>query len=228
VIATSYEVGGKWAAGRASVDFSAYRTDVRDDIFFVASSATLVDGFFSNIGPTRREGIEIGTSYALSPGLAMYANYAWTHATFQSASQLFTPRSEADPSGPIFGENDVQPGDELPLVPDHQVRAGVRVGLPHGFEAGVEARYVGTRWLRGDEANETTKLPDYVVGDLRLSWRGGPWGVSAIATNFWDHRYASFGTFNTDRQTGSVVRFLTPGLPFQLRLRIERNFGAGE
>lgn len=228
VIATSYEVGGKWAAGRASVDFSAYRTDVRDDIFFVASDAALFEGFFSNIGPTRRDGVEVGANYTLSSRVSLYANYAWTHATFRAASDLFSPRSAADPSSPIFGPNDVQPGDELPLVPRHQARAGARIGLPAGFETGVDARYVGTRWLRGDEANETTKLPDFLVADVRVAWRGGPWGVSAIASNVWDHRYPTFGTFNTNRQTDTVERFLTPGLPFQLRLRIERNFGAGQ
>jgi outer membrane receptor protein involved in Fe transport len=225
VVATSYEVGGQWQLGALAMDLSVYRTSVRDDIFFISSDAALFQGFFANIGNTRRDGVELGARYALGANTSVYANYAWTRATFRTAASLFSPRSVADPSSPIFGRNAVEPGDELPLVPDHQLHGGIRTALPSGFEVGLDARFVGPRWLRGDEANETTRLPSYLVADTRVAWHGGPWGVSAIVSNLWDHRYATFGTFNTNRQSGVVERFLTPGLPVQLRVRLEREIG---
>jgi hypothetical protein len=40
-----------------------------------------------------------------------------------------------------------------------------------------------------------------------------------------DRKYATFGTFNEDRQTDQVERFLTPGMPRHLKLIIRRSFG---
>jgi len=39
--------------------------------------------------------------------------------------------------------------------------------------AGLDARYIGRQWLRGDEENVTRQLSDYVVADLSLTltWR---------------------------------------------------------
>jgi len=48
----------------------------------------------------------------------------------------------------------VNTGDRLPLVPDHQVKIGGLLSLPAGVQFGLDARYIGAQWLRGDEANE--------------------------------------------------------------------------
>ena len=228
VVATSVELGGKWVVGPAVFDASVYRTAVRDDIFFIAADSALFQGYFSNIGNTRREGIELSGRLAVGGATSVYVNYAYTRATFRTAADISSQRTRADPASGLRGENKVQPGDELPLVPNHQVRAGLQAALGRGFDAGLDARYVGTRWLRGDEANETAKLPAYLTADVRLGWRAGPWGVSGIVSNVLDHRYATFGTFNTNRASGNVERFLTPGPPIELRLRVERAFGAAE
>ncbi len=224
VIATTYEIGGRLVRGTAIFDVSAYRTDVRNDIFFIASDAALFEGFFQNIGDTRREGVEVSGRFAFSEAYTGYVNYAYTRATFQTEAEIFSPREEADVTSPIFGENEVVPGDELPLVPSHQIRAGALADIGRGLQLGAQFRYVGPQWLRGDEANETTRLSDYATLDLRLGWEFGPWEVSGILTNVFDATYASFGTFNENRQTGEIERFLTPGLPRAVKLIVRRNF----
>ncbi len=59
VVGTTFEVGGQVVRGPAIVNASLYRTNVRDDISFIQSEAAVFEGFFDNIGSTRREGIEL-------------------------------------------------------------------------------------------------------------------------------------------------------------------------
>jgi iron complex outermembrane receptor protein len=224
VVATTFEVGGRLVRGPAIVDLSLYRTNVRDDIFFIASEAALFEGFFDNIGDTRREGVELGARFLIGESHSLYANYALTRATFQTEAELFSPREEADPGSGLQGENEVEVGDRLPLVPDHQIRVGGQVGLGYGLRVGADVRYVGRQWLRGDEANETAKLADYVTTDLRLGWELGPWELSGIVNNVFDRHYASFGTFNENRVSGEVERFLTPGGARGVRVVVRRAF----
>jgi len=227
VKATTYELGGRLIAGQAILSASVYRTDVRDDVFLFASDSSptgsTIEGYFDNLDRTRREGIELAGQLFLRGGHSLYANYAWTRATFQSAAEIFSIRED------FGGENEVQPGDELPLVPAHQFKLGGSFRLPSGFFAGADGRYIGTQWLRGDEANEESKLDGYFVADARLGWRGAGWEVVAVGNNIFQNTYASFGTFNVNQGAGDVLeRFLTPGHRRVVRLVIRRNFGAGD
>lgn len=225
VVATTYELGARWIVGPALLNAAVYRTDVKDDIFFIASETAIFEGHFANIGNTRREGFEIAAEWPLAGGHRLYGNYAYTRATFRTEEiEIFSLREEADPASPLFGENEIEVGSRIPLVPGHQIRAGATVTLPAGFHAGLDARYTGKQWLRGDEANETEPLPGYAVADLRLEWEGERWGVSGLVTNLFDSKRAVFGTFNENRETGEVERFLTPLQARAFKLIVRRSF----
>lgn len=234
VNAVTYEIGGRWARGLSVASASVYRTDVRHEIFFVASPGALMSGFFTNLSRTRREGVELALqSASFGDRLTWYANYAYTHATFRTDAVLFSIRSDDDfADNPLAGPNTVRAGDELPLVPDHQVKAGALMQLPAGLELGLDGRFTGHQWLRGDEANETTPLASYFVANARLGYTRAGWSVSGIVTNVFDSKRATFGTFNENRQTGELERFLTPlnALAFKLVARRELGHGsnAGE
>lgn len=226
VRATTYEMGGRWARGAAVVSGSLYRSEVRDEIFFVASESALLSGFFTNIDQTRREGAELSAQVSLGDRFFGYLNYAYTRATFRTAAELFTVRSDsAFVASPLFGPNAVRPGDQLPLVPAHQLKAGALVRVPAGFEAGVDGRFIGRQWLRGDEANETQPLIGYFVADARVGYGAGGWEIAAIVTNLFDSKRAVFGTFNENRRTGELERFLTPLNARGFKLIVRREFG---
>jgi len=202
---------------------------VKNDVFLFPNESVVtgstIEGFFDNLEKTRREGVELGVHVGFRGGHAAYANYAWTRATFQSVAEIFSIREEAG------GENEVEPGDRLPLVPDHQVKFGASVRLPAGFKLGADARYVGQQWLRGDEANETQPLDGWFAADARVTWEAGNWEVTGLVTNVFDERYANFGTFNInqgDPAGATLERFLTPGQARAFRLVIRRSFGARE
>ena len=46
-----------------------------------------------NLGKTRRAGVELAAAYQFPAGHSVYANYAYTRATFQSDADIFTIRS---------------------------------------------------------------------------------------------------------------------------------------
>jgi hypothetical protein len=102
----------------------------------------------------------------------------------------------------------------------------VRVG--RYFHVGADARYTGKQWLRGDEANVTDKLDDYVVTDARLGVEFDRWEVSGVVTNVLQNRYASFGTFNVNQGNpagATVERFLSPGSERMFRLIVRASLG---
>jgi outer membrane receptor protein involved in Fe transport len=227
VRAVTLELGGHVARGSLLVTASAYRTGVRDEIFFVAAEGALVSGYFTNLDRTRREGIELGVEGNGAGGsLAWYANYAYTRATFQSGATLFSIRADERFAGsPLAGADDVRPGDRFPLVPDHQVKAGGQYEFAHGLQLGLDARYTGRQWLRGDEANVTAPLAPHTELNARIAVARGAWNVGAIVTNLFDSRRATFGTFNENRGTGALERFLTPVGARAAKLVIRRTFG---
>ncbi|MBK8002675.1 MAG: TonB-dependent receptor [Gemmatimonadetes bacterium] len=227
VRAVTYEVGGSLIAGNALLSASAYRTDVRDDIGLFASdsspSGSTIEGYFDNLDKTRRLGVEASATLFVRGGHTLYANYAFTKATFQSEAEIFSIRED------FGGENEVEVGDEMPLVPSHQVKFGGSVNLSRGFFAGADGRYIGSQYLRGDEANEEPKLDGYFVADARLGWRGQGWEIVAVGNNIFQNKYATFGTFNVNQGGGDVLeRFLTPGYRRVVRLVVRRSFGGGE
>lgn len=227
VVATTYEAGVQWARGPAALAASVYRTGVRDDIFLFPCEedgepeGSTIDGFFANVDRTRREGAEVDARMQVRGRHSLYASYAFNRATFQVGGiELFSIRGEEG------GDNEVEVGDRFPLVPAHTVRAGALFALPGAVRLGVDARYTGERWLRGDEANEEEPLDPHFVADLRVGYRTGGWEIRGIVENALDARYATFGTFNLNQGAGSALeRFLTPSQPRTFRLTVRREFG---
>jgi len=226
VVATTLEVGGQVVRGQAILNASVYRTNVRDDISFIQSETAVFEGFFDNIGTTRREGVELALQVIPSEQLSLYANYAYTRATFRTDADIFSIRADNRFIGaPLSGDNNVEPGDRLPLVPDHQAKFGGLLSLPVGLQFGADFRYIGRQWLRGDEANEIASLKGYAVANLRAGFSRANWELSAVVTNAFNRQPAIFGTFNENRRTGALERFLTPMNARSFKLVVRRAFG---
>lgn len=226
VVATTLETGVRWNTAGWAVDAAVYRTNVRDDIFLFPyhdehePEGSTIDGFFANLPLTRREGVELTARGDLRGGHSVHAAYGFTRATFQSGAEIFSIREAAG------AENDVEPGDRLPLVPDHSASAGVSIRVRPSLAAGGEVRYTGRRWLRGDEANETAPLAGFTTLALHASAILGRWTIDASLTNALDARYASFATFNINQGAGDALeQFLTPGARRALQLRLRRVIG---
>ena len=226
VVATTFETGVRWAAGPAELSASAYRTEVRDDIFLLPyheegePEGSTIDGFFANVDATRREGIEAGARVQLPGGHRFWASYAFTRGTFRTGGvEIFSVREAAG------GENEVEVGDNLPLLPRHTGAAGATLALPAGIRLGADVRHVGARWRRGDEANEEEPLASYTVADARLELELRGWELRASARNVLGTRYATFSTFNLNQGAGGrLEEFLTPGEPRSISVSLARRW----
>ena len=227
VRATTYELGGKVLRGNVLLNASVYRTDVRDEIFFIQSPGSLVSGFFTNLDKTRREGVELSlASSLLDDRVSWYANYAYTKATFRSDADIFSTRSnDAFEGSPLFGPNSVTPGDRMPLVPANQLKGGFSARLPRGFRVGLDGRWLGSQYLRGDEGNEERQLGAYFVLGGRAGYTHGAWDFSMVVTNALNNHDPVFGTFNENAETGGLERFLTPLTARTFNFIIRRTFG---
>jgi outer membrane receptor protein involved in Fe transport len=194
-----------------------YWTDVRDDILFVAPTATT--GYFQNIAATRRAGVEASLRWTSSAGAQVYVNYGYTSATFETTALLSTGREP--------GNETVMPGDRMPMIPNHRVNAGIAVpALKNRLRFRVDGRYVGEQFLRGDEENVEVRLPAYGVADISVEVSLGNYELRVMVPNVLDRKYTTFGTFaeNPTAPGSPVQRFLTPGQPRHLLASVSVTF----
>jgi iron complex outermembrane receptor protein len=236
VKASTFEAGFRYAGDRYSFSGSAYYTDVKNDIFLTPfqqadePAGSTIDGYFVNLGKTRRAGAEIAAAYRFPAGHSLYANYAYTRATFESPADIFTVRSVDDPgvANPFPAENQVAPGDRIPLVPSHEIKFGGLARIGEYLSLGADGRYIGNEYLRGDEANVTAPLNSYFVADARVGVEIGRWEVNGIVTNLFQNENPIFGTFNINQESPSgpaVERFLTPNQRRMFRLVVRTTLG---
>ena len=100
-----------------------FRTTNDDDILFISAGALTNEGFFDNVGETRRDGVEANLGGAAGERLTWSLDYTYLDATFR---EDFTVMSPNHPEA-VDGEIEVESGDRLPLIPEQLLKAGVRI-----------------------------------------------------------------------------------------------------
>ena len=60
---------------------------------------------------------------------------------------------------------------------------------------------------------------------MRAGVTKGDWELSAVVTNVFDSHAPVFGTFNENRRTGELERFLTPMGARAVKVVVRRGFG---
>jgi iron complex outermembrane receptor protein len=209
VIALTVELGlrGRMpaTAGERSAlswNLGVFRTNLDDDIYGIATS--LSSGFFQNIGSTRRQGIEAGLKYQ-GTAWSTYLSYSYVDARFESP--LLLP----SPSNPFQDENgniQVEPGDRLPGIPQHRIKAGADYAVLAHWSIGASLRFVSSQYYVGDAANQLPPLPSYTVLGLHSSYRiTDRFECFAHIDNLLDAHYATYGILSDPTGIGA------PGVP---------------
>lgn len=221
VVGWNYETGFDWEpwAG-TTVELSAFRMDVRNEIVFVTSRAAA--GYFQNIARTRRDGLETSAHVSLPGRLRLSASYAYLDATYRSDALLAS----------ALDSNAVHPGDRLALSPRHRATASVEQTVLLGgsiLQVALSVRAVSSQFLRGDEANRSAPLPGYAVADLHVAIEREHFSLGADVGNIFDRRYVVYGVYG-DNPKGpyggpapanpSVERFVTPAYPRALTVTL--------
>ena len=102
------------------------------------------------------------------------------------------------------------------------IEACLRAVQSRLYHVGIRARVARSTVA---EANETRPLDSYALLNARAGYRLGRWEIAGIVTNVFDSKRATFGTFNENRQTGQIERFLTPLSARAVRLIVRHEFG---
>ena len=209
VVSHTWEAGlrGHFSAaeigpGQFTWNASLFRTDVDDDIYGVATS--LSAGYFQNIGGTRRQGAELGLRYA-DDRLSAFLNYSYVDATFQSS---FLLNSSLNPYADMYGDIQVRPGDILPGIPAHRIKAGADFHVTSSWLVGMDLVYESPQYFRGDESNQMGSLPGYAVVNLHSRYElTDHVELFVNVVNALDAKYATFGVLGDPTGIGA------PGIP---------------
>jgi outer membrane receptor protein involved in Fe transport len=198
-----------------------------DDILFVASTQTGF-GYFKNFGETRRQGIEAslkGRVWRFDLG----GGYTFLDATYQSPETV----DGASNSTAIDDTIQIRPGDRIPLIPRHMLKAFAALQATKKFSIDLDFLAASRSFARGNENNLSQPVgqlflgpgtsPGYGVVNLGARYQVHPkLQLFAEIDNLLDHRYytgAQLGpTGFTDQGTfiaGTIVHatFYAPGAP---------------
>jgi iron complex outermembrane receptor protein len=211
VIARTLEAGarGRWRRPAVRFDYDAafFRTSNADDILFVSAGALTNQGYFANVGATRRWGVEAGLRGQL-PLARSAALLSWSaHYTYLEASfrEDFTAPSPNHPNAE-GGQTAVHAGAQLPGIPRHIAKAGLGFGWANRASLDLDVAGSAGVYLRGDEANLLPRTRGYLIANLRASLRvSEPLTLFVKVANLFDARYATFGAL------GNAAPVLGPG-----------------
>lgn len=215
VISRTLEAGLRGSTEYLSWNAAAFRSINRDDIIFISAGALTNEGYFANVGRTRRQGLELNLSGTAGEQLAWSASYSMLDATFEES---FNVASAHNPAA-IDDEIEVQPGDRLPGIPRHLVKLAVDYGISPQWQLGADWNYAAGQYLRGDEGNLTAPLSGYAVLNLRATYAVSERvHLFALLDNALNEQYATFGVYGeADEVLGEEYenspRFVSPGAP---------------
>jgi outer membrane receptor protein involved in Fe transport len=167
-----------------------YRADNTDDILAIPSQVQGF-GYFQNVGSTRRHGIEAEVNLKSST-LQLNASYTLVDARFLDALQVGSNSPFADANGNV----QIVPGNQIPAIPRHRIKAGFDYSVTDAFKIGGNALFVSSQYFVGDESNQAPKLPGYAVFNLHASYQiDKTFQIYARVDNVFDNRYATYGRF---------------------------------
>lgn len=225
VVAETFEAGFRGQLNQiphTQIEWNAgvFQTLSNDDIIFQSAGGARANlGYFSNVGRTRRQGIELGMQASVLERLRLSANYTYLSAEFRTA---FLSHSPSHPNADADGNISVKSGNQIPGIPEHLVKFAVDYDIFKSWTLGMNMLYNAQQFLRGDEANQAEPVGSYVLFNLKTEYRFNEHvALFGKLDNIFNQRYQNFGTFGN---TGDVLesalgiddlntRFLGVGAP---------------
>jgi iron complex outermembrane receptor protein len=192
------ELGARWNYAAGKLEARLFRSEVSDEIGFDPNAAGPFGfpGANVNFDPTRREGLELDWSHALTAALGVRVNASVRQATFQA--------------GPYAGM-------DVPLVPRQTlaVRGDWVPVAGHRLNAGVN-------WVSSQhpDFNNACRMPAYVTADARYAWQFQRNAELALAvTNLFDRKFYTQAFGCAGGQTTSI--YPEPGRQLSASVRVQ-------
>ena len=150
--------------GKAELSLTLFHIEIKDEIFF--DPVTRVNRNLED--KTERQGVEVdGRVYPIDT-LYLWANYAYTDATFEKMNT------------------------KVPLVPEHQASFGFEWQIFEPLLFSMTGRYVGSRFDGNDFSNDRfKKLDPYTTFDCKVSYIYKKLKLFAGVNNIFDERYST-------------------------------------
>jgi outer membrane receptor protein involved in Fe transport len=203
-----------------------FHAENHDDILFVTSERTGF-GYFRNFGQTRRQGFELGAR-AQKGRVVLGTEYTFLLATFRSEETLNGESNSANDAAEaglpgLEGSIEVEPGDQIPLIPRHLLKVFADLQVSHRLSLNVDLVGSGSSYARGNENNLHEPGEPYYVGEGAVDGYavvnlGARYGLTsrldliAQLNNLFDRQYATAAQLGP---AGFTVtgRFLARPLP---------------
>jgi iron complex outermembrane receptor protein len=210
VLSRNLEVGGRVKVSPwVEASLALYNTEVKNEIFPVVVG---VDAFGfpqtqnQNIPKTRRRGAELGLKAWWLPWADAFLSYTFVDATFQSTFPLLSPSGV----GVIF----VQPGDRIPLVPQHRLNFGINVRPLPWLTLSVNEHWVSNIVPALDPYNIGGTQAAYWVtnASIRAQYKGFTGFLNF--NNAFNQQYATFSVLANFQGVNQI--FQVPALPFNV------------
>jgi len=223
VVTRTWETGLRWSSPRYSGAIALFDSRNRRDILFITDGSLTTEGYFANVGDTRRRGLEFGGNYKLTEALSFNLQYTYLDAQFLDGFLVNTPnhplRDPLDPDASAAEARVVNPGNRIPLVPRHLGKATLEYRAAR-YGVGFEAAGRSSAYYRGDESNrDPGRIPPFVIFGLYGDYRLLP-GLSLFGrvSNLFDRDFATFGVYGEAEETLGAdyegeYRFVGPGAP---------------
>ncbi len=222
VVTKSFEGGLRGILlNNIAYNISGFHSVNNDDIIFGSTGGVASnEGFFRNVGDTRRLGAELGLSGVFQEHLQWYANYSYVSATFEDP---FLAVSASHPNAGSDGRIQVESGDRIPGIPEHSIKLGGVYAFNDRLSIGANMIYNSDQVLRGDESNELDTVDRYVVFNLNGRFKiNDSFFLFARVNNLFDTDYETFGLLGEGDEVEEILgsnygdisgRFLGPGTP---------------
>lgn len=246
VVAKTWEGGVRGRLGSTTRwSMAAYSTTNYDDIQFIAAN-TAGQGYFDNVGKTRRTGLDLGLG-GTAGSFRWNLGYSYVKATYESDFNIVSepnPLSGTNCSG--ASEDDVicvRKGDKLAGIPEHQFKLRGEYSVVNNWVVGANVLAFSDQYLRGNENNAAGgQAAGYSVVNLDTRYRFGNsgWQLFAKAVNIFDREYYTGGmlgqnafngagnSFNADTGGWNNEKFLAPGAPRAAWVGLRYDFGGAQ
>jgi iron complex outermembrane receptor protein len=96
-----------------------------------------------------------------------------------------------------FFVGDTFAGNEVPLVPNHKLSAGVRYTFMDCLTFTYGMDFVGDRYFVNDLQNIQPKMKSYTVHQARVSYKKYGFELFFAVNNIFDTQYSEYGVLDT-------------------------------
>ena len=221
-----------------SIGYSAsiYRSQNSDDIQFISSNPGTGQGNFLNVGKTRRQGLDLGLNGKVGSTFKWNIGYSFVKATYESP---FKVASEVNSSA-VSDEIQVTSGDELPGIPNHQLKLRGEWQATPSWSIGTNVLAFSDQYSYGNENNkhqgEGAKVSGYTIMNLdtRYVFANTGWELFGRVNNVFDKEYYSAGLLGEnffdasgafDGGEDEAAFLVAPGAPLAGWVGVRYEFG---